>query len=86
MPLAVVGGVDEAQFTTSTLAAGSHTVSAAYSGDTNVGSSSGSLPTQTVNAPALQPTTTDAGVLVEPLDGGPAGDLHGGRLARGPPR
>ena len=32
--LALVGGSDQAQFTTSTLAAGSHTVSAAYSGDT----------------------------------------------------
>ena len=58
VPLSVVGGVDEAQFTTSTLAAGPHSVTAAYSGDTNVSASSGSLPTQTVNAPSLQPTTT----------------------------
>ena len=58
VPLSVVGGVDEAQFVTSTLAAGQHTVTAAYSGDTNVSPSSGSLPTQTVNAPSLQATTT----------------------------
>ncbi|MFI5459139.1 MAG: Ig-like domain repeat protein [Isosphaerales bacterium] len=56
--LSVVGGVDEAQFVTSTLAAGQHSVTAAYSGDTNVSPSNGSLPTQTVNAPNLQPTTT----------------------------
>ncbi len=31
--LSVVGGADEAQFATSTLTAGQHTVSAAYSGD-----------------------------------------------------
>jgi CSLREA domain-containing protein len=56
--LAVVGGVDEAQFTTSTLAAGSHSVSAAYSGDANVAPSDGSLPTQTVDASSPMPTTT----------------------------
>ena len=56
--LAVVGGADEAQFTTSTLAAGSHTVSASYSGDTNVAGSSGSLPTQAVNPVSAKPITT----------------------------
>ncbi len=56
--LALVGGNDQAQFTTSTLSAGAHTVSASYSGDKNVSASSGSLPTQTVNAPALQASTT----------------------------
>jgi hypothetical protein len=58
VPLLVVGGVDEARFVTSTLAAGQYSVTAAYSGDANVSPSSGSLPTQTVNAPSLQPTTT----------------------------
>jgi parallel beta-helix repeat protein len=56
--LSVVGGMDEAQFTTATLSAGSHTVSASYSGNTNVAPSYGSLPTQTVTAPGLQATTT----------------------------
>jgi hypothetical protein len=56
--LAVVGGKDEAQFVTSTLSAGSHSVTAVYSGDSNVASSIGSLPTQTVNAPNLHATTT----------------------------
>jgi hypothetical protein len=58
VPLSVVGGVDEAQFTTSTLAAGQHSVAATYSGDANLVGSSGSLATQTVKAPNLQPTTT----------------------------
>jgi CSLREA domain-containing protein len=56
--LAVVGGKDEARFTTTTLVAGQHSVSAEYNGDTNVSPSSGSLSTQTVNGPHLQPTTT----------------------------
>ncbi len=47
--LSVVGGVDQAQFVISTLTVGQHSVSAAYSGDTSVSPSSGSLPTQTVN-------------------------------------
>jgi CSLREA domain-containing protein len=58
IPLSVVGGNDEATFATKTLTAGSHTVSAAYSGDANVGPSSGSLATQAVNAPGLATTTT----------------------------
>jgi Bacterial Ig-like domain (group 3) len=56
--LAFIGGQDEATFTTSTLAAGQHSVTAAYSGDTHVSSSSGSLPTEVVNARNLQATTT----------------------------
>jgi hypothetical protein len=56
--LAVVGGKDEAQFVTSTLAAGQHTVSAAYSGDANVSPSGASLPTQIVNSPNAAATTT----------------------------
>jgi hypothetical protein len=58
VPLSVVGGVDEAQFVTSTLTGGQHSVTAAYSGDTNVAPSSGSLPTQTVSDSGLPPTTT----------------------------
>jgi hypothetical protein len=46
--LSVVGGKDEALLTTSTLTAGPHSVSAAYSGDANVSPSTGSLLTQTV--------------------------------------
>ena len=64
--LGVVGDTDEARFTTSTLSAGSHTVSASYSGDNNVTASSGSLPTQTVNAPALQTTTTTLAPSLNP--------------------
>ncbi len=56
--LEVVGGSDEAQFTSSTLSAGTHTVTASYSGDTNVSSSTGSLPTQTVTAPVRGPLAT----------------------------
>jgi hypothetical protein len=58
VPLSVQGGTDEAQLVTSTLRAGPHTVTAAYSGDTNVSPSNGSLPTQIVRAPNLQPTST----------------------------
>jgi Bacterial Ig-like domain (group 3) len=56
--LSVVGGVDEALFRTSTMTAGAHSVSAAYSGDSAYATSSGSLPTQTVNAAGLPATTT----------------------------
>ncbi len=58
VPLTVAGGVDEAQFPISTLTVGQHSVSAAYSGNTSVSSSSGSLPTQTVNSPNSHATTT----------------------------
>jgi hypothetical protein len=68
--LAIVKGVDQATFTISTLAAGSHTVSAAYSGDTNVAASSGSLTKQTVNAPNLHATTIS---LASPLSPSTAG-------------
>ena len=64
--LAVVGGVDEAQFDTTTLGVGSHTVSANYSGDSTFSSSSGSLPSQTVDAPTLQATTTDITSSINP--------------------
>jgi hypothetical protein len=64
--LSVVGGVDEAEFTTSTLAAGSHTVSASYSGDTNVFASSGSPPSQTVTGPVLKASTTTVTSSADP--------------------
>jgi hypothetical protein len=72
VPLAVVGGNDEAQFTTSTLLAGAHSVTASYSGDTNVSPSSGSLPTQTVNAPTLPPTHTHVTTSLSPSTVGQA--------------
>jgi hypothetical protein len=58
VPLSVQNGTDEAQFVTSTLTAGAHTVTALYSGDASVASSSGPLPTQTVTASNLPPTAT----------------------------
>jgi hypothetical protein len=58
VPLTAVGSNVEAQFVTSTLTAGPHTVTASYSGDANVSPSSGSLSTQTVTAPGLKSTTT----------------------------
>jgi len=64
--LALVGGSDQAQFTASTLSAGSHTVSASYSGDNNVSASSGSLPTEAVTAPGLQTTTTTLASSLDP--------------------
>ncbi len=64
--LGVVGDTDEARCTTSTLSVGSHTVSASYSGDDNVSSSSGSLPTQTVSAPVLQTTITTLASSLNP--------------------
>jgi hypothetical protein len=57
-PLSAAGGADQAFFTTSTLSVGLHTVSASYSGDSNVSGSSGSLPTETVIALGLHKTTT----------------------------
>jgi hypothetical protein len=64
--LDVVGSQEEAQFVTSTLAAGQHSVSATYSGDTKVTSSSGSLPTQVVSTPNQPPTTTTVGSSLKP--------------------
>jgi hypothetical protein len=50
IPLAVVGGVDQATFTNATLGVGQHSVSAAYSGTGGLAPSSGTLPTQVVTA------------------------------------
>jgi hypothetical protein len=61
-----VGGVYEAQFTTSSLTAGGHSVSAAYSGDSNFNASSGMLPTQTVNLATLADTTTTVSSSMNP--------------------
>ena len=66
VPLAVVGGNDEAKFVTSTLAPGSHSVTASFNGDTNVSPSSGSLPTQTVNAPGLKATSITVTSSLDP--------------------
>jgi hypothetical protein len=53
------GGRTTASYTTSSLAVGTHTVSAIYSGDSNFASSSGSLSGgQTVNQPTATGTTT----------------------------
>ena len=52
-----VNGSGQATFSSSTLAAGSHTVSVAFTGTNGWGNSSGSGPNQVVNAPG-GPTTT----------------------------
>jgi hypothetical protein len=64
--LNVVGSQEEAQFVTSSLAPGQHSVSATYSGDSNVSGSSGSLPSQVVNKPNLPATTTTVGSSLNP--------------------
>ena len=58
--LSVVGGVDQAQFVTSTLAAGQHSVTAAYSGETNVSPAAvvADADGKCVNAVTIQPTIT----------------------------
>jgi Bacterial Ig-like domain (group 3) len=64
--LSVVGGVDESTFTTSSLAAGPHTVSAAYSGDTTYAASTASTLTQPVNARALEASVTQLHTSADP--------------------
>jgi len=64
--LNVAGSQEEAQFVTSTLAAGQHTVTATYSGDLNVAGSNGSLPSQIVNKSNLPATTTTVGSSLNP--------------------
>jgi hypothetical protein len=57
--LAVVNGVDEATFTTNSLAAGPHTIGATYSGDTAFAPSAVTTPlTQTVSTPTAPAVTT----------------------------
>jgi hypothetical protein len=55
--LAVVGGVDEAQFATPALAAGQHSITASYSGDSSFGSSVASPLSEVVQARATTATT-----------------------------
>jgi hypothetical protein len=57
--LSMVNGVDQAMFSTTSLAVGPHTISAAYGGDTTFAPSTVATSlTQTINAPVLQPTST----------------------------
>ncbi len=58
VPITLVGETGQAEFTTSTLTAGAHSVSAAYGGNTVFAASSGTLPTQTVNQSVLPTTMT----------------------------
>ena len=67
--LAVVGGVDEAQFITSTLAAGPHTVSAAYSGDSERERQQRVAADADGERAELAGDDDHADVLVEPVDG-----------------
>ena len=66
VPLAVVNGVAQAAFPTSTLAGGNHTLTAAYSGDANFAASTSPPLTQAVNAPTLVPTTTQLNAQPNP--------------------
>ncbi len=69
--LSVVNGVDEATFTTTSLAAGPHTISAAYSGDTAFASSTVATPlTETVSTPALQATEAQLTSSANPATAG----------------
>ena len=65
--LADVGGADEAQFVTSTLTVGQHSVSAAYSGDTNV-SQSRIAADADGERPARAGHDDDGDVLVKPVE------------------
>ena len=58
--LSVVGGVDLATFSTSSLAAGTHAIGASYGGDSAFSASGAAALTQTVN-PATGGTLADAG-------------------------
>jgi hypothetical protein len=58
--LTVVGGADLATFSTTTLAVGSHTIGAAYSGDTTFAASTANPLTQTVDAPTTTTLTSSA--------------------------
>jgi hypothetical protein len=68
--LALFGNSDQAQFTTGALSAGSHTVSASYSGDMHASGSTGSLSTQTVTAHDVHPTTTTLTSSLNPSTAG----------------
>ena len=72
VPLEVAGGNYEAQFVTSTLSAGAHTVTAAYSGDASFAASNGSPLTQTVTAPGLKATATTLTSSLNPSTSGQA--------------
>jgi hypothetical protein len=69
VPLTSVGGKEQATFTTSTLAGGMHSVTAAYSGDGTFASSTSSEVTQTVNPAA---TTVSLAVAPNPATVGQA--------------
>ncbi len=64
--VAVVNGVDEATFTTTSLTAGAHIVTAAYSGDTNFGGSTSALLNQVIINPSLFGTTTTVAAAPNP--------------------
>ena len=71
--LAVVNGVDEATFSTTSLGVGPHTIGAAYGGDTAFASSSVTTTLdQTVSAPPLQATTTKLTSSADPATAGQA--------------
>jgi hypothetical protein len=59
--LAVVGGNDQAGFSTSVLSAGTHSITATYNGDANFNASTSSATPETV-----QPRTSTTGVVLNP--------------------
>jgi hypothetical protein len=58
--LAIVGGVDQATFTTSSLSVAAHSITAVYGGDTNFTTSTSSVLTQTVKQAATTTTLTSS--------------------------
>jgi hypothetical protein len=73
VPLAVVGGHDEASLPpVSNLSAGPHTIAAIYNGDTTFATSTATPLTQTVNTASLQNTTTTLSSSLNPSTVGTA--------------
>jgi hypothetical protein len=65
-----LNGSGQAAFTTSSLTAGSHSISAVYSSDTNYAASTSATLTEVVNAPALAATTTTLASSANPATTG----------------
>ena len=73
---------DLATFSTSTLAAGDHSITAAYDGDASFAASSSEPIDVTINEPAPSPTTTTLTGSLEHRCTRPASEFHGDRGTR----